>query len=492
MNKGLLIGIALLGATHCIFAQEQLGIRLDHYNGINAALLNPAGHAATPFSWDVNLLEGAFFVSNNYTYTTPMKLSDWLSDPDQLDIALGPDITPEKPLPPGARKVDFYTPDRSLYAKAQVSVMGPSFYVRLGQNHTIGLLTRFRVAGNVDNVDHNLAYYPYYNRDFFRDFRVSKFNAGAMAWSEIGLNYAYRLPVSNGSLSLGFTAKYLQGYEAAYFNNKTDFQLSKQPGDTLSGGPIHFEFGYTNSNFTGDEYALQRNGSGLGFDLGVMYVSGEEDGNFTWRWGVALLDIGRVNFTANARQHVAQTEAVSIVGADAFESFNRRDEFEEAIIQVFSEQVLQDSNASLQSNEFAMRLPTAISLQAERALMPNVYLGAALIQGLPTRNAAVQRGSLLAITPRYTHRWFGASLPVSLYQWQRLQLGLALRLGFITIGSEHLGSLFRRSEFYGADFYFAIKVNPFKIGEKQAKPSRRSAAPRRRGGGGSNVKCYEF
>ncbi len=324
MNKGLLITLALAGFMQIAFSQEQLGIRLDHYNGINAALLNPAGHAATPFSWDVNLLESAFFVSNNYAYTTPMKLGDWLSDPDQIDIAFGPDITPEKPLPPGAAKVDFYTPNRSLYAKAQIGILGPSFYVRLGQNHTIGLLTRFRAVGNADKVDPNLAYYPYFNRDFFQDFRVSKFNAGAMAWSEIGLNYAYRLPFGNGSLSIGVNARLLQGYEAAFINNKTNLQLSKLPGDTLQSGPIHFEYGYTSSALTSDDYALQRNGSGLGFDLGVMYVSDDEDGSFTWRWGAALLDIGRINFNANARRHVVQTDGVSIVGADAFETFNRR------------------------------------------------------------------------------------------------------------------------------------------------------------------------
>ena len=49
-------------------AQEQLGVRLSNYGGINSTLLNPAYHTTTPFRWDVNLLEGAGHITNDYAY----------------------------------------------------------------------------------------------------------------------------------------------------------------------------------------------------------------------------------------------------------------------------------------------------------------------------------------------------------------------------------------------------------------------------------------
>jgi len=62
-----------------------------------------------------------------------------------------------------------------------------------------------------------------------------------------------------------------------------------------------------------------------------------------------------------------------------------------------------------------------------------------------------------------------------------LQIGAAVRLAFLTLGSENLGSFLGRKSLTGTDFYAAIKINPFRLGWK--------------GGGGrkgKEVKCYQF
>jgi len=47
-------------------------------------------------------------------------------------------------------------------------------------------------------------------------------------------------------------------------------------------------------------------------------------------------------------------------------------------------------------------------------------------------------------------------LPVSLYDWNKLRIGLSLRYYYLTIGTEKLGQFFRISNFTGLDLYVAL------------------------------------
>ena len=49
-------------------------------------------------------------------------------------------------------------------------------------------------------------------------------------------------------------------------------------------------------------------------------------------------------------------------------------------------------------------------------------------------------------------------MPLSLYNWQLVRLGLALRVYGITIGTDKLGGYFHFSDFTGLDFYLSFKV----------------------------------
>jgi len=101
---------------------------------------------------------------------------------------------------------------------------------------------------------------------------------------------------------------------------------------------------------------------------------------------------------------------------------------------------------------------------------------------MPIGSISVERGNLLAVTPRYESRWVSGFLPVSVYNWQHFQIGAAVRLAFLTFGTENIGSFFGRESLTGADFYAAIKINPFKSGWKNGGGGRKS----------QSVKCYEF
>jgi hypothetical protein len=485
------VALALaIGLLSTLSAQEQSGIRLSGYGGINSALLNPAAPALSPWRWDVNLVEGAAHAWNNYAYLEETSLLSLWRQRGELELISAPDL-PRRERPRGDEIIVDYARDaRRRSALVLGSVLGPSFYFSLGEQHRLGMLTRLRFMGTARGVDNDLSYYDYDQQPFFDDFEVAPFSMAAIGWSELGLNYAFAGETGVGQFAFGATLKILQGFEGAYWQNTGSFLLQKQPNDFLSGGPIDFAYGHTNSNLDGDGLRPQRNGGGLGLDLGVSWtIDGAADAPYLWKMGVSLIDFGRLSFSRNTRDYRVRTNAPTTVDLAAYRSFQNLDEGEDYLA-FFSSQVLGDSSAALAGEAFGLWLPAALGFQFDRALGGPLYLGAALVQGLPM-NPGLRRGSLLVLSPRLESRWLEAALPVSLYDWQSLRVGMAVRLAFLTIGTEHLGSIFGRSDFYGTDFYLALKVNPFGNGADQGW-QRGSGRSRPGGGNRGKVRCYQF
>jgi hypothetical protein len=121
-------------------------------------------------------------------------------------------------------------------------------------------------------------------------------------------------------------------------------------------------------------------------------------------------------------------------------------------------------------------MPAAFSLQGDYAFTGNVFLNATLIQRFPGGALVPARGNLVALTPRFEHRWFSVSVPLSLYNWQDFRIGLAARLGFLVVGSDHLLSWVGQRDWYGTDAYIALKINPFSDGRRKKY----------------KVRCYDF
>ncbi len=488
--------IAFLLFSVTVLAQEQLGLRTGNFSGLNGLAINPAAHLTTPFNWEIGLSEGAFFFDNNYTFLRNTSLLGLARPPKELNFAFGPDHDNENPPPQGSVVLDFYDDGRKRYAQGLVSVMGPAFYVRLNGQHTLGLFSRARAFASGRGLVNAFSYYRYFNRPFFEPFQVDAFKTNIAAWGELGLNYMYQTEVSNGTIGFGISMRYLQPWEGIYFNNKEVFPLAKLPGDSLSGGPIQFEYAHTYSNLQPSDRRIASNGMGAAIDMGITYVIGDVS-DYSWRLGFSVLDIGRLHFNTNARMHKVNTTGESVIGFDDYDDFVMPDQLE-SMLELFSAQVLGDPSASTVSGRFGMWLPGAVSIQADRNFGGGFYLSGLIVQGIPLGGAAMWRSGLIALTPRFERRWMEFALPVSLYHGNRMQVGISGRLGPLTLGTDRLGGIFTGTNLSGADFYFALKINPFRI---QSTASDKD--PRRGGGaralraarvkvGAGEVKCYKF
>ncbi len=457
-------------------AQEQLGLKLENYSGINSVLFNPTYSVTSPFRWDVNVVSAGISFDNNYAYVQNESAFSFLNNDKPMKAR--PDINTEVDDPNDFLIIDFYDGNNKKQGSFLATVMGPSFMLNLQSGWSVGLFTNSRVAGSARKVPPALNYYRFDGQEFNESFAVDPFKAAGMAWTELGFNVAKQVPTASGTMVFGANLKFMSGHEGFYINNKSEFDLSKLRGDTLSFQSIDLEYAYTDSNIDADNVEVKRNGSGVGFDFGFSYVEGDLH-NYDWKVGAALIDLGRIKFFNNASQHQINRNTQFDINTSDFDDLSTFD----GQVNLLSLQALGDSLASETDQLFRIATPAALTAFGDYHLTKRVYINASLVQNIPTYKNAVSRDNILAITPRYERRWFGAMLPVSLYNYRKLRVGAALRLGFLTIGSEHLASLFKQDEFTGTDFYVGVKINPFDLG---------GGGKGRGGSGKGNVRCYDF
>ncbi len=470
------IFLFLLCINSSLKAQEQIGLRTDNFSGVNSLMLNPANFLSGSFTWDVNVAGVGIFGENSYGYIHNTHLLEIKRFIPNVDVAY--DYDDENQFPENTLMADFYDSNRKKYFMGLTTILGPSFAMKFNNGQTFGIFTNFRAASSSHDIPSTFNYYYWDRTPYYESIELGPVKGAAMAWAEFGLNYGKRFESANGFIDLGASVKVLQGYEGFFFENKSPVNVTQLPNDSLTIDGPHFAFGLTTTNASKDlDIKISPNGIGMAMDLGLVYVIDGTHESYQWKFGFGVLDIGKIHFNKNAEMHEIETDQMFSIDRDEYTGSDNADE----VIKMLSYQALGDSTASLVSRGFGIWLPGALSFQADYSVTPNIFINGLIIQRLAYKKAAVGRGNFLAITPRYEHRWYGVSVPVSFYNWEEFNFGIAARLGFITIVTENIGSYLLRSDFTGSDFYIAIKVNPFNIGFNGGSNNR-----------GKKAKCYNF
>ncbi|MEM7102662.1 MAG: DUF5723 family protein [Bacteroidota bacterium] len=480
----LFFTFCLIFASFNSVAQEQLGLKLSNYSGINSTFINPAWTATSKFNWDVNLVAGGAFFQNNYGFLENTSVMSLLKS--DFNFASRPDLNGETPGE-GSIIADYYRGNNKKQIHLSQFVTGPSVMVKVG-NHSFGVTTNFRAMASSTNIPASLGYYQLSEQALNEPFTVDPFQVSGMAWSEIGLNFSTKLMETyDGSIYIGGSVKFLQGYEAFYFDNQQQATITLLPQDTASLQTINVGYGFASNvlfdDATGESYDFQRNGSGIGFDLGAVFTMGEDgEGNYKLKLGASLLDVGKITFKERTEQHQLTLDPAFLVSLDDYENIDSREE----LVNLVSSQVFGDSAQSFVDGRFGMALPTALSVQADLAVAGPIFVNAAVVRRIAGKGSGLKRTNIIAVTPRVEWRWLEVSVPVSLVNDKWLQVGTSVRLGPLTVGSENLGGMFNsKDELTGSDFYVALKINPFfTVNKGGSKGSGR--------GKSGNVKCYNF
>jgi hypothetical protein len=208
---------------------------------------------------------------------------------------------------------------------------------------------------------------------------------------------------------------------------------------------------FTGGGFAGDIGLTYTRLSGIYSEDYFTTLCSQQYNDYLYRLGVSLIDIGAIRFNTHAEKFSIDDRSSywDDLGGFHFQSIHQ-------LMDTISYKFYGDNKASYRGNNFYMWLPSALSIQFDYHYFKNWYVNASLIYGFDLSPASVSRPAEIAITPRYESRIFEANLPVSLYDWNKLRIGLSLRYYYLTIGTEKLGQFFRISNFTGLDLYVAL------------------------------------
>lgn len=467
-------------------AQEQLGMRLERYSGIYSAAVNPANTVFTPNGWEVSLFTAEGFLENNYAWLRNTSLVHTLKNTG--NIVAVTDLSRENPPTSNPVVLDYFDKNRNMYGVAQCRITGPGFSFHIGANRVAGLTTAFRSEVSSYKIPGILAYRTI--SDLPRDevVNIPQTGINGMAWSEIGLHYSQSSYNGEVEMAWGVSPKLLTGYEGFYMRAQSRFDYSQRQNDTLAFGSADWDYALTLANAGDDKFKLQKQGGGLGLDAGVSWAQTDDAGSYTWRFGVSLLDLGYVKFSKTAERHRIVFDTLLTVTEAEFPS---RDHISDEITDA-SNAFLSDPNASLAGHSFALGLPTALCLQADMPVAPKIFVSALLTQRIPLLKHSVKRPNTLALVPRYESRWWSFSLPVVLSDWRSPRVGAAARFAWLYIGSDNIGTFFRKHKTTGGDFYIGLKINAFSLSSGSGYHLQRESSPHHNRQHLNRIHCYHF
>lgn len=491
--SSILLLFSFFFLSQTLFAQEQLGMRLERYAGIYSAGVNPANTAFTPHNWEVSLFNADLFLENSYAFLRNTSLQNALRNTDKI-VSLA-DTSAENPPARDAIFQDFADGSRNMHFVTQIRVAGPSFSFRFGEKNVVGLTTAFRTNLSAYRIPEILAYRTISDLPRNQAINIPPAGISGMVWGEIGLHYSRLEEIGDVQMAWGVSPKLLLGYEGFYTRAQSKFDYTQQNGDTTIFGSANWDYALTTANLTdnADEVALKKQGSGFGLDLGVSWAmpAGDEEEGYAWRAGVSLVDLGFIRFKNTAQRHHIEFDTLLSISGTQFPS---RDNAED-ILRDVSRAFLGDSAASLQKNAFGMGMPAAFSAQIDVRIAPMFYVNSLLVQRLPLTKFSVKRPSTLAVVPRFEHRWFSVSLPLVVDDWRTFRMGAALRLAWLYVGTDNLGSFRTKDRLSGTDFYIGFKINAFSLNFKKREKGyhlNRERGSRNNGPNRKKIRCYSF
>jgi len=452
----VLLLILLLNLVDCaLFSQEALGLKLGPYTGVETIFINPANAQYSARKFEFTLGSAHLFAHTDYAFLRSSSLASFSSDVREARVAGSREVIPESfPAP----LVIFDLDGGKKMGSAHIDIGGPSLLFQLSPNFTLGAFSKLRANVSTFDIPENVGIYELNDSVLSQSIQIDRGHLAYMLWYEIGLHASARID----SWNFGLNIKHLRSTESGYIQSRNS---SNNPFvDDIVRFNIPIEFSFTNDTFDADRSDLFEhfgNGSGWAFDFGASFNLNNA------KLGFAILDLGQVTVQNNIDNYSFAPNEEYIIDINSYEDLTG--------VRNFLDTLGSDIPLVITSDSYNISLPSAVSLDFQTNLIDQYFLSANLIQRVPLHFGAIslRRDNILAITPSYETKWFSAHLPVVLYEYERLRIGASVRLGFLTIGSDHLFSTFIKSDFRGSDIYTKISLFPFGNGRRKSKRSKR-------------------
>ena len=111
-------------------------------------------------------------------------------------------------------------------------------------------------------------------------------------------------------------------------------------------------------------------------------------------------------------------------------------------------------------SKFSLWLPMAFNVYVDYHIWKGfgVNLSATISTNMAGNKNMLQRPSIVTLTPKYDHAWFGAYIPISYDAYGNMQGGLGLRLGPLFLGSSDLFGVLIKKKLNDVNVYIGAKI----------------------------------
>ncbi len=465
-------------------AQQWLGISTSNYAGTYNIAANPANIADSRYKFFLNIAgTNAEFMNNYAAWAAPYSV-----------IGLSTNTVPNRYRAPNG--LPGFRPEyvkeaigkKNSVAFGAADMKGPSLvYTFEKSKFAIGFTSRVRLLTNLDNTSSDVAHVMV-KGTFIPDlYGIRQDNNHLLlninGYTEMGFTLgAVVREQDQDFFKVGLTVKRLNGLlNIHYLGENIDFTV-----DANTARPrrqdVFFRtaigtYGTTTDNAI-NTASLNPNwlfgnlaaGTGYGFDIGAVYEFRPEfdkydvkingkwrmDGTknkYLYRIGVALIDIGNINYNNPDYVNVTQINQSNVLIQPG--TFNKIDSPDRLYNQMNNAFNLNDADYQ---HSFKSALPMALSSNFDYKISEKIYFNATWIQSL--RNPKVigmNQPSMFALTPRYESKIFDVAVPIALQNgYRNLTIGLAGRAGPLFIGTENLGGVLNIGNPRGISAYFGL------------------------------------
>lgn len=524
MKKSLLAALAAVSFL-TLRSQDYMGYSSSNYNGITGVQSNPANVVESRMKFDMTLVGFNFAAGNNYVGVKRMafnhsgKLSKALKGDTTVYFPAFADDQFQK------NYLTEVTNGKEKSAFVALRIDGPSFLININRKNAIGIQTASRTYVNVDGITEDLARLMFYdvgrNGQYFvnpttgtlpapqvqsllgKQFQVPHLSANTQSWLEYGITYGHVFRDKDEHyFKAGGTLKYLQGIASAYVNVKNlDYRFNNDSilgvfhTDVNYGHSSNLEFpsvkDKTNGNYnaiagdptlngtlnSGFPPSLNYTYPGWGGDIGFVYewrpdyekYKYEMDGEsglwmkhknkYKLKVGVSLIDIGSIRYVKGKLSNNFTINFDSIrfrkLATDSFPIYS--------FDQILDSLKQQDRDIK---GTYKMHLPTKLIFSVDYNIWKDFYVNLTPSIAFQFKNAEakVHDWTIVTLTPRWDHRWFGVSVPISYNTFyaknnQPMSVGACVRLGPLIVGTNRLATYFStKKDVFGADLYAMIRI----------------------------------
>jgi outer membrane protein OmpA-like peptidoglycan-associated protein len=467
--KRLVFTCVMLFITIASFSQMSSfpGYSTGNYAGVNATFSNPARIADSRYRWDFNLSSVNVGIGSSTGSYKLGGISDLFGD------SLGAKLFP------GNAKAN---------ANMNLDIIGPSILFNINKKNSIALTSRMRAVGTVQNADEvfgrvvlrssNTVPNPYNSTG---DLSYMNLNS----WKEYGLSYGRVLSDKGKNFfSFGLTVKYLSGTGNIYLQGNNYNLTLRQDAlngnyiDAGSNGTVTVGVGGINLDNASLNDLLKSNGTGIGGDIGFEYQWRPQiekykmdtrriNNQYKLKFGVALLDIGKIKYTKDATK--SGSYAFQVAAGDKF----RLDQFGGLHPTDYKQQIFEanipeyftrlDNGTGTYKVGLPMNLQLYTDLNVKGGLFLNLTGQIALTKKTSAFDPMAYSG--VTLTPRFENKTFALFVPLNYNNLTNFNAGLSLKAGPIFFGSGTLLSALA-SNSKQIDAHFGVRFGVFHKREK--------------------------